>query len=275
MLPNRFLPQLEGAFAKPIVVGCGGWLPGGTLQLAWNGKYVWALANQPAESVLTWRRRGEFGYFDFDTHPPDPVASGCGPRSWTESQPVVHETLHHPERIELTGHGPDGQCWTGSSDPEFQDLVGHPEDLAGMVPTPTGVAVGIGRHLEIFHWNRVLASYNFDRPIRRLYAGRCGRRTAIVIGFECGVQLHWLGSDDVLRVDDEVVNPVAALTADGRVVVTGDHWGRVYDSDWRGVSRIQSFHWPAPAPVAVMPTPSPSEFATLSQDGTAQIWSMA
>jgi hypothetical protein len=89
------------------------------------------------------------------------------------------------------------------------------------------------------------------------------------------VKLHWHGSDDVLTVDDEVMNPVASFTMDGRLVVVGDHWGRVYDLDRSGVTAFMPFEWAGVAPVAEMAATVAAEFATLGQDGTVQVWIIA
>lgn len=91
-------------------------------------------------------------------------------------------------------------------------------------------------------------------------------------GFDRGVRLHWHGSDEVLAVDEAVVNPVVAFTADGQLAVAGDQCGRVYDLDRYGVSTSRQFTWAGPAPVSIMATGAPTEFATLFQEGLVKVW---
>lgn len=172
----------------------------------------------------------------------------------------------------MTGHSADGQFCQGYYGPAIQPFLEHPRELVPMVGMHSGVALGVGSDLVVFRSLDVAATYHFDRPIRDLFIGNSRRKTGIVIGFGRGVKLHWHGSDEVLSVDEAIVNPVAAFSTDGKLVVAGDECGRVYDLDRYGVGASRHFRWAGPAPVRIMATASPAEFATLSQEGLVKVW---
>ena len=90
---------------------------------------------------------------------------------------------------------------------------------------------------------------------------------------ERGLYLHWLGSDDILPIDDEILNPVAAFTSDGKLVVFGDQRAAIYELGRRGEREGQTFDWCESAPVAVMATGRPAVFATLSRNGVVRVFS--
>jgi hypothetical protein len=273
MLPDQFLPPLEGVFAKRLVVGCAGWLPPGTIRLACDNGLVWVLAHEAAQTLTHWRYAGEPGFFNADSHPPRPDSPGEARGPFVGgSKEVVYETKIQPEHIRLTGHSADGQFCQGYYGPAIQPFLEHRRELVPMVGMHSGVALGVGSDLVVFRSLDVAATYHFDRPIRDLFIGNSRRKTGIVIGFGRGVKLHWHGSDEVLSVDEAIVNPVAAFSTDGKLVVAGDECGRVYDLDRYGVGTSRHFRWAGPAPISIMATASPAEFATLSQEGLVKVW---
>jgi len=273
MLQNQFLPPLGRAFAQELVAGCGGWLPTGTLQMAWSGGHVWVLARHPEREVLIWRRHTDDpAHFLFDTHPPSQASLGDPSSCAFAADKVVYETHKYSEHIRLAGHQTNGRFQCSNPSSEFQALLDSNQEFVPMATIPYTLAVGIGNQLIIFHHLDVLATYTLEKGIKSLCFGESGERSGVVICFDQGVKLHWLGSDDVLPVDNKVTNPTAAFTAGGQLVVAGDRSGRVYELGRCGPTAFRSFEWQHPAPVAVLAPLSAGEFATLSQDGSVRLW---
>ena len=72
-------------------------------------------------------------------------------------------------------------------------------------------------------------------------------------------------------VDAAILNPVAAFTQDGALVIVGERQGSVCRVDDQGVLQCRPFEWPGPAPLAVLPTDRPNEFAVFTSEGLVKV----
>jgi hypothetical protein len=180
--------------------------------------------------------------------------------------------MHFAKSIRLTRHDNLGRYWSSCADAPLQVLLKNPQLLAGMTAIGHYLALAIDRSLILSSGLRVLETYALEQPVRRLFAGEADRKQGVVIAHHVGFSLHWLGTDQPLYVDNELINPVATFTRESRLVVAGENRGQIYEFDGESPFATSVFEWTGPPPVALIPADAPTQFAALDTDGRVTIW---
>jgi hypothetical protein len=139
--------------------------------------------------------------------------------------------------------------------------------------------VGVNQRLVLYRNGTLAATWEAETPIRALIPSAPNLPLCTAVALHKGVSLHWADNlkSHTETLCEELINPLAAFTANGTLILVSANQGRICDVGPAGVKTITEFTFPIPPaePIALVRAGGPNQFALFSKDGKVQLFRVA
>ena len=99
-------------------------------------------------------------------------------------------------------------------------------------------------------------------------------RQGVLALLKHGAALHWLGTETVIKIEQDLASPVGAFVPGGPLVLISGKQMVLLEVDARGVSKVTRAEHAEPC-VDVTATASPGQFAILDAGGEVTVYQAA
>jgi hypothetical protein len=179
-------------------------------------------------------------------------------------------TLHHAVcRWIVSNCCLDGRVvWTGDVTeglmPEVGDKLGSWPMLAAH---PAGAMIVLNQRLVLARSHRLQLKWALPRRATGLVPTPAGQLGGALVLLESGAVMHWMSSDDVVRIDDELDGPRGAFLPRERLVLVAPGQGKCLTMDAPHATEARRFLVPKRPIIGVVPGPEEDQFAVFFEHG--------
>jgi hypothetical protein len=140
------------------------------------------------------------------------------------------------------------------------------------VAVGNGAAIALGNRLVLTRGDGGLKRVELPGQVISLTATLLHTRQGVAIMFEQGAMMHWVGSDDLVELDREILSAKCAFVPAGPLALISDANALLLNVAGNGVQSVCRFELTVQHPVGVSGTASPGQFAVLGAGGVLSIY---
>jgi tetratricopeptide (TPR) repeat protein len=160
---------------------------------------------------------------------------------------------------------------------EISDCLAKPTDFSSVLLAQRDLTwIASGQTLSLLRERQPGQSWKAENGILSLVASPPHLPQAVLACLNRGVAIHWVGhlEERVETLCADLVDPLAAFTADGNLVLLGEGEGRICSLNARTLEGIAPFRWPGGKALALVRADGPNQFAIFAQDGQVTLFKL-
>ncbi|HSU53643.1 MAG TPA: hypothetical protein VLT36_06260, partial [Candidatus Dormibacteraeota bacterium] len=130
------------------------------------------------------------------------------------------------------------------------------------------------QRLLLYRQGQIVAQWEAETEIQSLVASAPNLPVCVAVRLAKGVSLHWVDAlkERTETLCAELLQPLAAFTANGTLVLMRGNEGRICEVSPRATKGISSFELLGQTPIEVVRADGPNRFGVFSADGKVQLF---
>jgi hypothetical protein len=150
-----------------------------------------------------------------------------------------------------------------------------PAAEACLAAHPAGAMVALDKRLVLARPDRLVLSWDLPRLAIGLAPTPAGELGGALVLLEWGAVMHWMGSDDIIPLDDDLHTPRGTFLPGRHLVLVSGGVGKLLAVDGGHVTSARQFGVSDAPVLGVLPAEGPGEFAVFFENGKVDCFKAA